>query len=72
MPIAELLQHRCNGVGRVADLPVEANIAPSSVIRYGDGNRLLVDIETEIGVKIHLVRLPVHEGRRRIGATLVQ
>jgi hypothetical protein len=30
-----------------------------------------MDIEAEIGVKVHLVRLPVHEDRRRIGVTLV-
>src|SRR5262245_43670235 len=61
--IAKLLEHRRNGIWRVADFSEEAGRTGRFGIRNG---------EAEVGVKIHLVRLLVHEDRCRIGATLVQ
>jgi hypothetical protein len=52
IPLANLLQHRGNGIRGVADPAIETHIARSSVSN-GDGNRFLVDIEAEIGVKVH-------------------
>jgi hypothetical protein len=69
--IAELPQQCRNGVRRVADFSEEAGLTSPYAICDGDRDRILVDIEAEISAKIHLVRLLVHEDRRRIGATLV-
>src|SRR5262245_13791662 len=65
--IAELLQHGRDGIRCVADFSKEAGLASSPSIRDSDRDRLFVDIEAEVGAKLHLVRLLVHEDRRRIG-----
>jgi len=52
IPLGNPLQRRGNGIRSVADPAVETHIARSSV-GNGDGNRVLVDIEAEIGIKVH-------------------
>ena len=64
MPAAELLQEIGDRVRRVGDLAVKTDFACSSGPRDGDSNGFLVDIEPDIGVKIHDGPSPVHEDRR--------